>query len=77
MACLFKPYRDLMTRLRASIRSRTELPFGYSYRVDTASIAPPELADRVMLERLCCPFLNFLIEIDTGGVTLPYAGRRV
>jgi hypothetical protein len=60
-------YRGLMTRLRASIRGRTELPFGYAYQLDSASISPPELADWVMLERLCCPFLNFLIEIDAEG----------
>jgi hypothetical protein len=61
-------YRDLMTRLRASIRGRTELPFGYSYTLTTESLSLPELADWVTLERLCCPFLNFLIEIDAAGV---------
>jgi|SRR5579871_744686 len=60
-------YRDLISRLRASITARTELPFGYSYTLNTESISLPELADWVTLERLCCPFLNFLIEIDTAG----------
>jgi hypothetical protein len=60
-------YRDLLRRLRASITERTELPFGYAYTLKTESISLPELADWVTLERLCCPFLNFLIEIDAAG----------
>jgi hypothetical protein len=70
-------YRDLLTRLRASIAQRTELPFGYSYSLNTGSISLPELADWVTLERLCCPFLNFLIEIDAdGGVHLTVRGPK-
>ena len=60
-------YRDLMSRLRASIAARIELPLGYSYALNTQSLSLPELADWVTLERLCCPFVNFLIEIDAAG----------
>jgi hypothetical protein len=60
-------YKDLVTRLRSAIRKRTELPFGYAYHLDLASISLPELADWIMLERLCCAFLNFRIELDADG----------
>jgi hypothetical protein len=60
-------YRDLVTRLRAAIRDRTELPFGYAYRLDLTSISLPEMADWITLERLCCPFLTFRIDVDTDG----------
>lgn len=60
-------YRGLMNRLRVSIGGRTELPFGYVYSITTESISLLELADWVTLERLCCPFLNFLIDVDAAG----------
>lgn len=60
-------YKDLVNRLRAAIGKRTELPFGYAYQLDLASISLPELADWITLERLCCAFLNFRIELDADG----------
>ena len=70
-------YRDLTNRLRASIMDRTELPFGYIYGLNNTSISLPELAGWVTFERLCCPFLSFLIEIDSsGGVHLTMRGPK-
>jgi hypothetical protein len=60
-------YKDLVSRLRAGIRDRTELPFGYAYRLDLTSISLPELGDWITLERLCCAFLSFRIEVDADG----------
>jgi hypothetical protein len=60
-------YKDLMNRLRSAIGKRTELPFGYAYQLHLTSISLPELADAITLERLCCAFLNFRIELDVDG----------
>lgn len=52
-------YNELIKRLRAAIRERTDRADGYDFRLDGKSIALPEVADWIRLERLCCPFLNF------------------
>ena len=56
-------YDDLVTRLRAAMRDRRELPDGYSYSLDSAKITPPEVSDWIAMERLCCPFLTFQLEV--------------
>ncbi len=51
-------YNDLMKRLRAAVRNRSELTNGYAYELGNA-ITLPEVAEWMSLERLCCPFLTF------------------
>jgi len=55
-------YDDLVSRLRAAMRDRKELPNGYSYSLDSAKITLPEVSEWISLERLCCPFLIFQLE---------------
>jgi len=55
-------YHDLVSRLRAAIRDRRELPDGYEYSLDSAKIKLPEVSEWISLERLCCPFLIFQLE---------------
>jgi len=43
-----------------------ELPNGYAFSLPPESDAPVKLAEFVSLERLCCPFLNFVIEVEPG-----------
>ena len=58
---------ELITRLFGSLVQETrELPDGYAYRFDGQHYAL--LADFVMNERLCCPFLSFKLDVA------PYAG---
>jgi hypothetical protein len=61
-------YNDLVSRLRAAMRDRRELPDGYSYTLDSAKITPQEVSEWIALERLCCPFLIFDLE-ETGEVS--------
>lgn len=58
-------YTDLMTRLRAAVRSRSELANGYAFRLDSEAITLPEVAEWMSMERLCCPF--FSIELSVSG----------
>jgi len=56
-------YDDLVSRLRAAMRDRRELADGYSYSLDSAKITPPEVSEWIAMERLCCPFLIFQLEV--------------
>src|SRR5580698_8783909 len=56
-------YNDLVSRLRAAMRDRRELADGYSYSLDPAKITLPEVSEWITLERLCCPFLIFQLEV--------------
>jgi hypothetical protein len=60
-------YSDLMKRLRSAVQDRSELPNGYTYKLDTKKIALPEVAEWIGMERLCCPFLAFQLEVGGNG----------
>ena len=58
-------YDDLVSRLRAAMSDRRELPDGYSYSLDSAKISLQEVSEWIAMERLCCPFLTF--QLDGAG----------
>ncbi len=60
-------YNDLVSRLRAAIRDRNELPDGYRYSLDSAKFTLPEVSEWIAMERLCCPFLIFQFEAAGEG----------
>jgi len=62
-------YDDLMKKLRGSIRGRTELADGFAYGLDPKGITLQELGDWMTMERLCCPFLTFNLEVKNDGAT--------
>lgn len=62
-------YADLTKRLRAAVTSQSELPDGYLYALDTKKATLPEVAEWITMERLCCPFLTFQIDVKTSGET--------
>jgi hypothetical protein len=51
-------YNDLVKRIRAAIRDRSEISNGYVFKVASKAISLPEAAEWVSMERLCCPFLT-------------------
>lgn len=59
-------YRDLVAKLRTAIREHRELRDGYALGVDTQALTLTELAEWIGMERRCCPFLTFQIEV-TGA----------
>jgi hypothetical protein len=67
-------YNELVSRLRAAIGDRRELPHGYDYSLDSAQITLPELSEWITLERLCCPFLIFKLAGAGEAVHLTMRG---
>jgi hypothetical protein len=66
--------RELFSR----IRETTELPDGYQFRFTNEASIISGLAEFVTLEKLCCPFLSFAIEVEAenGPVWLRLTGRE-
>ena len=63
----FRPrHRDLLRRLRDAMSERSELPDGYAFRLDGTLVSLVEVAEWAALERACCPFLTFEIEVPAG-----------
>jgi hypothetical protein len=56
----------------------TELEDGYAFRLPNESETLLKAAEFVALERLCCPFLGFAIEVgaEGGPVWLRLTGRE-
>jgi hypothetical protein len=62
--------------IRAATRHVTELVDGYALDLGVDPDAFVNAAEWVSLERHCCPFLNFGLELkDDGGVSLSLTGR--
>lgn len=64
--------------LFANVQAIKELPDGYEFQFAEDPCALKKLAEFVSLEKLCCPFLNFAIEVaaEGGPVTLRLSGRE-
>lgn len=69
-------HASLLQGLSARILERRELSDGYAFRfaAETGTIA--ELGEWIGLERTCCPFLRFSIEVEanSGPVWLRVTG---
>ena len=66
--------RELFSRLE-EIRELTD---GYEFRLADDPHTITRLAEFISLERLCCPFLNFALDIkpERGPVWLRLSGRE-
>jgi hypothetical protein len=60
-------YNDLIKRLRIAVQDRKELPDGYAYKLDAKKITIQEVAEWITMERLCCPFLGFQLDVMANG----------
>jgi len=60
------------------ISEMRELPDGYEFRFDDDPNRLKRLVEFVSLEKLCCPFLRFEIEVEpeSGPVWLRLTGRE-
>ena len=56
---------ELLSRLRAAITERRELPDGYAFNFG-AGFPLADLAEWISLERRCCPFFGFTVEAKPG-----------
>jgi len=64
--------------LFAKIQQIRDLENGYEFRLADEPGLMLELAEFIWLEKLCCPFLNFVIEVEQEGgpVWLRLTGRE-
>lgn len=60
-------YRALRRRLGEDPGEVRELDTGYAFRHSLEPGVLVALAEYVSLERLCCPFFDFVIEVRRGG----------
>ena len=67
-----------INKLFRSVQSLRELPNGYSVRLPNESDVLLTAAEFIALERLCCPFFDFSLEIERegGAVWLSLTGRE-
>lgn len=63
--------------LFSSLNQIRELSNGYQFRVDGSNVIV-KAAEFIALEKLCCPFLNFNLEVEAenGAVWLKLTGRE-
>ncbi len=59
--------RLLQRRLRADVQEIRELPAGYAFRHSPESSVCLAVAEFITLERLCCPFFDFGLEVERNG----------
>ena len=70
--------QELMGRVRAAAEERKELSDGYAIRLPSEPSLVMAAAELVNLERLCCPFFHFVMEIEREGgpLWLHITGRQ-
>jgi len=70
-------YDQLRKMLAASATGKRELPDGIAVKISTERMALAQLAEWIALERKCCPFFEFRIEVapESGPVWLSLTGR--
>jgi hypothetical protein len=60
-----KHHRELTERLRESVKEVRELADGYAFRLAAETEQITLVAEWVTLERLCCPFFDFQLEVGS------------
>jgi len=62
---------DHLTReLRSAAVARRDVPDGYSFQMDPRRISIAQVAEWVVLERKCCPFFDYQIDLHSEDDTL-------
>jgi hypothetical protein len=69
-------YAELADALRGAVLETRELPNGYGFRLPASALGTA--AEWVALERKCCPFFTFTINVgrDAGPVWLEVKGSE-
>ncbi len=66
-------YRQLAGKIATAAGKREELSDGYRYRLAEERVSLVEVAEWMRMERRCCPFPRFTLEVR-DGVTLTLRG---
>ena len=81
MTAIAAEYRDEHAantdKLFRAVQEIRELPNGYSFRLPNQSDILVTAAQFIALERLCCPFFGFGLEVERegGAIWLSLTGR--
>jgi hypothetical protein len=70
-------YNELQRMLAAAAIGKRELSDGIEVQIETERMTLAQLAEWISLERKCCPFFEFRIEVGSrsGPVWLSLTGR--
>jgi hypothetical protein len=70
-------HADLTARLVAAVLEKRELAEGFAFRVDAEKVPLDAIGQWIELERKCCPFFGFRMEIEPerGAIWLQLNGR--
>jgi type IV pilus biogenesis protein CpaD/CtpE len=60
----------LIKQIRAAGQEVRELADGYSFRLPAESAMIKDVSEWITLERLCCPFFRFEMEVEADGGAL-------
>jgi hypothetical protein len=71
-------HRFLTAQLHAALQETRELPDGYSVRLPSDEATIRRTAEWITLERRCCPFISFSIDVgrERGPLWLHLTGRE-
>src|ERR1700739_1673830 len=65
-----KIHDRLTEQLRSAAVARRELPDGFSFQMDSGRISIAQVAEWTVLERKCCRFFDYEIELHSEENTL-------
>jgi hypothetical protein len=70
--------RAVLAALRSSFQEVREMPEGYAFRLPASASSILTVAEFISLERVCCPFLDFTLEVgrEGGPLWLRLGGRE-
>jgi hypothetical protein len=70
-------HKHLTVQLKQATLETKELPDGYGFRLDSAKISLPDLAEWISAERKCCNFFDFELELqrNDGPLWLKLHGK--
>ena len=63
-------HRELVASLHGRVYAVEELPDGYAFRFSSETEVCQDVMEFANLERLCCPFLEFRLEVAPNQETL-------
>jgi hypothetical protein len=70
-------YSELRKMIASAVIGRRELPDGIALQIATDRVTLANVAEWISMERKCCPFFDFRIEVarEAGPVWLSLSGR--
>lgn len=73
-----EPHLATARHLFGSVKEIRELPNGYAFNLPNESDVLLKVAEFIALERLCCPFFGFALEVEPegGALWLHLTGRE-